>query len=509
MKDENLKKESYVSMSLNFKASVSLSNYPQKPTSDDLIDMIFIRKELNHTELYQAIRNGHSICHVFNKQNFMNTNKTLQNFIEAYFIVLDFDGCSLTFDYVLNNAIIKPTIAFETFSNTNEDIRFKMIYVLDEVIRDKNKYKRMTEMVFNIAFNQTDKSELIKSLDPSCYTANQMFHGTGKDKRVELSDTFISIDFINQIFESEDIVFNSYENLLNYLNIPEDFKPTSKKKQTTSNKKKCTNKRKTRIIQYIQHDFSYIPDFGAVENSLFDMSINNDVYFIPSIYNNYHTIQIPDQEQDNVYYFIGNQNIYAVNTYFIGGKQKVGYRKKTLQYAAHVFCNLYPDISENELFVKLRNYVIKFFEQPGDFDNDYIHRLAKSVCNMTNHNDLGKKYFVLNPAYSYLNKSEKMKELQKRRSEMMRLYILNNHDGSLTLKQLAEKLQIHPKTIKKYLDADGVCYLRNNKKEEGFQKFLLIYSDEENQKLAKINLAEKCGVSMTQLRRYLKRMMQS
>jgi len=137
-------------MSIPFKASVSLSSYPVKPTSDDLIEMIFIQKELNPIELYEVIKNGHSICHVFTKQNFMNLNKTIKNFKEAFFIVLDFDHSNISKEEVLNTIIIKPSIAFETFSNTITDYRFIIIYLLDNVITDTNEYKRMTEMGFNI-----------------------------------------------------------------------------------------------------------------------------------------------------------------------------------------------------------------------------------------------------------------------------------------------------------------------------------------------------------------------
>lgn len=500
-------------MSINFKASVSLSNYLAKPKSNDIADMIFMRRELNTVELFEAIKNGHSICHVYNKQNFMTVNKTLKNFKKAYFIVLDFDDCSLTFDYVLNNALIKPTIAFETFSNANEEIRFKLIYLLDTVMQDINEYKRMTEMVFNIAFNPKDKLELIKSLDTSCYTVNQMFFGTAKDKRVELFDTVITVDLINQIINTDKELGN-YEEVLNYLNIPKNFTPKPTKKLQASKKTKATKKvkptktRNERINLYTHYDFSYIPNFGVVENSLFDMNVFDEVCFIPSKYNNYHTIIIPEEEQDKVYYYVRNQNIYAVNTYFVGGKQRVGFRKKTLQYTAHVFCNLYPEITENELFNRLKGYVIRFFEQPSDFEDDYIRRLSKSINAMKHPNDIGKKHFVLNPAYSHLTKSKKMKELQKRRSELMKYYVLDNHDETLTLKQLAEKLELHPKTVKKYLDAAGFSYVKNNKKEENYQKFLLIYSDEENRKITKVKLAEKCGVSMTQLRRYFNRMKQ-
>lgn len=495
----------------NFNASISLCNYSTKPTNHEFEDMIFCQKELNIIQLAELIQQGYSTCHVFNKRNFMTTNKTLKNFKEAYFIVLDFDHSNIAMKEVLNTIVIKPSIAFETFSNKENDYRFKMIYLLDKVITDTNNYKRMTEMVFSIAFNNTDKNELRNVLDTSSYTANQMFHGTKSDKRIEVSDTVISIDLINGLFSGEENVFESYEEVFDYLNIPVDFKLESKSKTNKQSKgktkskglKKCPIKRNKRIKPYSTTDFSYIPDYGTVAGDLFDMGINNEVYFIPSQYNNYHTIQISDNEYDQVYFWVGNQNIYAVNTYFIGGKQKVGYRKKTLQYAAHVLCNLYPGITDNILYLKLKDYVIKYFEQPSDIDNNYIKRLAKSVCSMDNHNNMGRKYFVLNPAFNHLSKSEKMKEIHKRKTEFMRYYILSNHDSSLTLNELADKMKLHAKTVKKYLDAEGICYIVDRKSNDNYKKFLEVYLIEENQHLSLRKLAEMIGLSKNTVGRYI------
>lgn len=505
-----------------FKASISLCNYSTKPNDTELSEMIFCQRELNTHQLSELIQQGFSVCQVFNKINFLSFQKTNNNFKEANFIVLDIDESELTFQYVLDHAIIKPTIAFETFRDSVKGIRFKLIYLLEKPISDKQEYKRLTEMVFNIAFTESDKMELRNALDTTCYSPTFMFHGTKSDKRVKVFDTVISLDLINQTIQTKSTDFISYEEVFDYLNIPFDFKPISnskKKSKIKSDKtkpkissndisidqKKCPAKRNKRIKPYTHNDFSYIPTNGTVKYDLFDMGINNKVYFIPSQYNNYHTIQIPDSEYDQIYFWVGNQYIYEVNTYFKDGKQKVGHRKKTLQFAAHVFCNLYPDITDHVLFLKLRDYVIKYFEQPSDIDNDFIKRLAKSTRAMNNHTDIGRKYFVLNPAFNHLNKSDKMKEVHKRMSEFMRYYILFNHDSSLTLKELAVKMKLHPKTVKKYLDTEGVCYLTDKKSDYNYQKFLEVYLIEENRGLSLRKLAELIGISKNTVGRYIER----
>jgi len=493
-----------------FNVSVSIDAYPNKPIDTELNEMLFTNRELDVKKLSELIVNGHSTCHVFNRKNFLSTHKSNKNFKEANIIVLDFDHSPLNLQYVLNNLLIKPSIAFETLSNQHNDFRFKLIFLLDNPINDAQEYNRMTEMVFNIIFNEIDKATIKESLDSTCYRVNQMFYGTNHSKQIEVSDTIISVDLINQTIQNKSNEFQTYEDVYNYLNIPLDFKPepNSKTNKNSTGKikskglKKCPKKRKTRIIPIHTQDLSCFPIYGTVKNELFDMGINNEVYFIKSPYNNYHTISINDNQYDKVYYYVGNQNIYAVNTYFVGGKQKKGFRKKTLQYTALVFRNLYPEITETDLFKRLKDFVIKYVEQPGDLTNDWIRRLAHSTMNMTEPNNAGKKYYVLNPAFNYLSKSDKMKELHKVRSEMMTHYILNGYDSELSMNQNAELLQLHPKTVKKYLDNEGVLFDRIDVR---FERFCEIYSNEENKGLSVRKFAELCGISKSQAQRYIKK----
>ena len=490
---------------------MSLDAYPTKPIDNELNEMLFTKKELNVKELSELISNGHSTCHVFNRNNFLSTFKSNKNFKEANIIVLDFDHSPLDFQYVQNNLIIKPSIGFETLSNQSNDYRFKLIYLLDNPVVDIQEYNRMTEMVFNIAFNESDKTSIKESLDTTCYRVNQMFFGTNKSKQMEVSDTIISLDLINQTIEDKSNDFQNYEEVFDYLNIPLDFKPESKSKTNKNSKgkikskglKKCPKKRKTRIIPIHTQDLSCFPNYGTVKNELFDMGINNEVYFIKSQYNNYHTISISDNQYDKVYYYVGNQNIYSVNTYFVGGKQKKGSRKKTLQYTALVFRNLYPAINENVLFDRLKDFACKFFEHPADLTKDWIMRLAHSTINMAEPSNAGKKYYVLNPAFNFLSKSQKMKELHKVRSEIMTQYILNGYASVLSLNQNAEFLQLHPKTVKKYLDNEGV--LLDYNVDINFKRFMDIYSTEENRGLSIRKLAELCGISKSQVQRNIKK----
>jgi len=186
-----------------FQVSVSYDAYQTKPNNNEIKEIFFIKRTVNVNELSQLISNGHSSCHVYTRDKFMTTNKNNKNFSEANFIVLDFDHSPLNLKYVLDNVIIKPSIAFETFSNTQNDFRFKLIYLLDNPVNDIQKYKRITEMVFNLAFNDSDRIIIKEALDPTCYRVSQMFHGTDSTKKIQTTDTIISIDLINQTIQEQ------------------------------------------------------------------------------------------------------------------------------------------------------------------------------------------------------------------------------------------------------------------------------------------------------------------
>jgi response regulator of citrate/malate metabolism len=129
--------------------------------------------------------------------------------------------------------------------------------------------------------------------------------------------------------------------------------------------------------------------------------------------------------------------------------------------------------------------------------------MSGSIMKMDIKTDTGKRKYILNPDYKYLSKSEKIKSFQKCKSERTKDMILANTDVNKSYSELSVELGYSTATIKKYLKAEGIDIVKL-KAEEKFEKFKGIYSQPENQGRSIRALAELCGVSKSQVSRYLK-----
>ena len=471
-----------------FNITVSDHSYQTKPTKSDYKTMQLHTREVDVETLAGLIRNGNSICSVFNIERLKLSDKTNQNFKQSNLIILDFDHSVIALEDVLDTIRIKPTIAFQTYSNTDTDYRFKLIYLFEKPIKTVSEFKKKSLMMFYLLFNQKEFDLIKPSFDSSSYSAVQLCNGT--NQQVKLFDTVISIDSINQLFEFNEDKFNGFEEVFDLMgiNLVEDNELTevSQTKKSEENIKNNT-------------DFFCFPSVGHPYEI-----INNSLYFIKNPFNNYHTALL-DDSSDDVYFYVGDQHIYSLTTFFKNGKIGDTRRHKTLLYAALVVRNIYPDSDEQVLFTVLRRYADTYFVNPEKIDNATIWRMVRKVISNRYVNTAGKRYYLLNPSFRYLTKKEKLSELQKIRARRNRDIVLNSYDYDISLKENASIIGLSIRTIKKYMLEEGVCLL--NKPGDGtYDRFVSVYQNEENQGLSVRKLAEKCGVSKSQVGRFIKLM---
>ncbi len=165
--------------------------------------------------------------------------------------------------------------------------------------------------------------------------------------------------------------------------------------------------------------------------------------------------------------------------------------------------NIYPDSDEQVLFTVLRRYADTYFVDPWKMDHATIRRMVRKVITNKYMNTAGKRSYLLNPRFSYLSKKEKLSELQKIRARRTRDMVLNSYNFNLNLNENASNIGLSGKTIKKYMLEEGNCLL--NKSGVGtYDRFLSVYQIEENQSLSVRKLAEKSGVSKSQVQRFIK-----
>ena len=445
-------------------------------------------KEVDIYSLADLIREGYSICSEFNNERLKLSEKTYENFKQSNLIVLDFDDSTIALEEVLDTIRIKPSIAFQTFSNTNTNYRFKLIYLFEEPIVSVSDFKKKTLMMFYLIFNQKEFDFLKKSFDTSCLSPVLICNGT--NQQVNVFDTVISIDSINRLFEFSEEEFNSFEEVFEFLGIENLF-------EDNENSEVSQTKKSEENLSNIT-DFFCFPSVGHSYEI-----INNSYYFIKNPFNNYHTAVIDELDDDKVYFYVGDQHIYSLTTFFTNGKIGDTRRHKTLLYAALVVRNIYSDSEEQVLFTVLRRYADTYFVDPQKMDNSTIWRMVRKVIANRYINSAGKRYYLLNPRFSYLTKKEKLSELQKIRAQRNQGMVLNSYDCNLSLKENASIIGLSIKTIKKYMLKEGVS-LFNNSDNGSFDKFMSIYQIEENQGLSVRKLAEKCGISKSQVGRFIK-----
>lgn len=155
--------------SWRFNLSISDRCYSQKPTSVDYQSMSFHVENFNTTELVERIKSGHSICHVFR-----DNRRIKRNFLYTNAVFIDVDDSTISMEDLIEEADLKPTIAYTTFSDGKNGLcRFRLIYIMDESIKNEQQYK-------NLYYHFTNELEL-QNKDNCGSVISQLMNGNSSD----------------------------------------------------------------------------------------------------------------------------------------------------------------------------------------------------------------------------------------------------------------------------------------------------------------------------------------
>lgn len=158
--------------------SYSEKEYESKPKSKEIGAMNFITKFISLFNLIELIMKGHAFCSNMKSDGIFGiSNKKDENFSSTQYISLDIDdanGISM-YDFV-GKLDMKPTIAYETFSSTLAKPRYRLIYLFDSLITDKNQYIAIYEYLKGIC-----ESNGVK-VDKCTRSVSQMIFGTSLGK---------------------------------------------------------------------------------------------------------------------------------------------------------------------------------------------------------------------------------------------------------------------------------------------------------------------------------------
>ncbi len=450
---------------MKFHLGVSNKGHTTKPKK--ITGITYHKTILTPQKLLDLILSGHVFTHNFKGlSTYYQKQKTKEYFEYTNIIFFDFDDCKYTFQEILNQLKIQPLIGYTTYSNSKNKNRFRLVYLIEEGIQLYDDYTFMCQLLLNILFNIDVLNDIQKNIDTRCFQATQLIFGSSIDcERVFNSNQIISVNYLNDLLDERNSNYEDFEK--KYLKNTFGKNQSKLKSKTKSNSNtKCQVyskskelKNKNTILQYRKNQTVNV--FAA-------KGILNKPSFRPII-SNVWTAQL----SDDVYTFVGNQNIYQLNTFF-GESRKVqkGKRNNALFRYCAIIRNIYPEVSMEVVLANLMWFRKYYVELPREVSNSQLISIVEGVFKSDrDYSQIGKRKYLINPEYKYLPIEKKRKELGKARRKYRDECILYMYDTSLSVKENAEIIGFSSSTIYKSLKENEVEFKDDNE----FKRFKKIY----------------------------------
>ena len=157
---------------------ISVDGFKCKPESKvEVYSKIkFIERDIDISELYDLLINGHSIQCCFGIEGEYTTAGLLkkESFKQTNIVAIDIDGSEYCWLEIKAKITSTPTIMYTTFSNGIEGkgYRYRLIYVFDQPIYSLDLYSALANSIV---------SGLGITVDDCSKYGTQMMHGTNKD----------------------------------------------------------------------------------------------------------------------------------------------------------------------------------------------------------------------------------------------------------------------------------------------------------------------------------------
>lgn len=180
------------SSNFNFEVSYSISSYNAKPTSDQIKYMHFAMSKTNVNEFADKISSGYAYCAVYDYDDFGMSQKKDSNFAYTQVISVDVDKTTTPLNEALEMLHTTPTVAYNTFSNGNNDLYcYRFVYIFQEPIESIKEAK-----LYTLVLNQIVSEELNIKTDANACKVSQYFNGTN-DSNVFVSDCVYELSDFN------------------------------------------------------------------------------------------------------------------------------------------------------------------------------------------------------------------------------------------------------------------------------------------------------------------------
>lgn len=117
----------------NFEVSFSKDYYRQKPSGIDYARMKWTKRNVSVQTFANLIMQGYSYCHIY-----FNNLRRKDKFLHTNIVSIDVDDTDVCLAEFIDSIQLKPTFAYETFSNgIDGKYSYRLIYVTEEKMNRK------------------------------------------------------------------------------------------------------------------------------------------------------------------------------------------------------------------------------------------------------------------------------------------------------------------------------------------------------------------------------------
>lgn len=166
----------------NFKLEITLSKacYSRKPVRTDYERMSWVRKSIPLYDFIACIKAGYSYCHIY-----YNNSRKKNKFLYTQVVSIDVDKSMVSLQSFLADCTLKPTFAYETFSNCiYGPYSYRLVYVFEEKLNAKQ---------FEEAYEKLCRlTELTDTRDHCGKVLSQLMNGTSRAAYVYQSNIIYS-----------------------------------------------------------------------------------------------------------------------------------------------------------------------------------------------------------------------------------------------------------------------------------------------------------------------------
>lgn len=172
--------------------SISTNNFNQKPSSDEIKKISYIRRDVNIDEIVSHIKEGYVFSANFNEDyttTITQSDRRYENFISTPMVMFDLDrGIDCSLNELIDRLEYKPTIAYTTFSHQQDGKgnRYRLLYLFQEPIEDKDMYKGIYQKI---------KESFNFKIEDNCGSNPcQAVFGSSSDSEVIVTESTYSVD---------------------------------------------------------------------------------------------------------------------------------------------------------------------------------------------------------------------------------------------------------------------------------------------------------------------------